>query len=79
MKKIFLLAFMFFSFGIVNAQSALFEEENNVVSYMEGKTFYNSDNGMEIEYGYISSYNTYGIKVRNKNGVKFYFINVEVQ
>lgn len=70
--------FVLFSFGFINAQSSLFEEDNNVVNYMEGKTFYNSDNGLEIEYGYISSFNTYGIKVRNKNGARFYFINVEI-
>ena len=45
---------------------------------MDGKTFFNSDNGLEIEYGYISSYNTYGIKVLNKNGSRFYFINVNI-
>lgn len=50
----------------------------DVLSYMEGKTFFNSSSGLEIEYGYISSYNTYGIKVKNKNGGKFYFINVQI-
>ncbi len=72
------LAFMFLLYNAVNAQSSLFNEEGQVISYMDGKTFYNSDNGLEIEYGYISSYNTYGIKVKNKNGAKFYFINVNI-
>lgn len=69
-----LLLFNFKSF----AQSELFSDDGEVISYMEGKTFVNSENGLEISYGYISSYNTYGIHVRNKNGAKFYFINVEI-
>lgn len=68
---------MLCAFGFVNAQS-LFVEESNVITYMDGKSFYNSDNGLTIEYGYIPSYNTYGIKVKNKDGGRFYFINVEI-
>jgi hypothetical protein len=60
------------------AQSEPFTDESEVISYMDSKTFYNSDNGLEISYGYISIYNTYGIKVLNMNGAKFYFINVEI-
>jgi hypothetical protein len=80
MKKInqlFLLMFAFFSIN-AKAQTNLFTDESKVITYMDGKTFYNSENGLEIEYGYISSYNTYGIKVKNKNGNKFYFINVGI-
>ena len=77
MKKILILATMLCAFGFVNAQS-LFVEESNVITYMDGKSFYNSDNGLTIEYGYIPSYNTYGIKVKNKDGGRFYFINVEI-
>ena len=60
------------------SQSEPFTDDGEVISYMEGKSFYNSDNGLEISYGYISAYNTYGIHVLNKNGAKFYFINVEI-
>jgi hypothetical protein len=77
MKNLLILSTMLLAFGSANAQS-LFNEESNVISYMDGKSFYNSDNGLTIEYGYISSYNTYGIKVKNKDGGKFYFINVEI-
>jgi hypothetical protein len=77
MKNLLILATMLLMFGSAKAQS-LFNEESNVISYMDGKSFYNSDNGLTIEYGYISSYNTYGIKVKNKDGGKFYFINVEI-
>jgi len=77
MKKLLILVTLLLAFGSANAQS-LFNEESNVISYMDGKSFYNSDNGLTIEYGYIPSYNTYGIKVKNKDGGKFYFINVEI-
>ncbi len=78
MKYSLILISLLFSIGIGFSQSVLFEEESDVISYMEDKTFYNNDNGLEVEYGYISSYNTYGIKVKNKNDVQFYFINVEI-
>ena len=77
MKNLLILVTLLLTFGSAKAQS-LFNEESNVISYMDGKSFYNSDNGLTIEYGYISSYNTYGIKVKNKDGGKFYFINVEI-
>ena len=77
MKKLLILTIVLLTFGSAKAQS-LFNEESDVISYMDGKSFYNSDNGLTIEYGYISSYNTYGIKVKNKDGGKFYFINVEI-
>lgn len=69
---------MILTFGWTNAQTSLFNEEGNVIAYMEGKTFFNEDNGLEIEYGYIPSLNTLGIRVTNKNGGRFYFINVDI-
>ena len=78
MKKLLILATIMLSSELANAQSLLFNEESNVISYMDGKSFYNSENGLTIEYGYISSYNTYGIKVNKKDGGQFYFINVEI-
>ena len=77
MKNLLVLAIVLLTLGSAKAQS-LFNEESNVISYMDGKSFYNSDFGLTIEYGYISSYKTYGIKVTNKDGGKFYFINVEI-
>lgn len=74
---LFFSVFLFLT-HFLNAQNSIFNDESNVISYMDGKTFYNEDSGLELEYGYISSYNTYGIKVKNKNGVRFYFINVEI-
>lgn len=70
---------LFFSFTVgVNLFGQSFQDETSVIAYMEGKQFYNSDIGLNIAYGYISDYNTYGIKVKNKNGVEFYFINVKI-
>jgi hypothetical protein len=58
--------------------SQTFNDWGSVVGYMDGKTFYNSTMGMEISYGYISDYNTYGIIVKNKHGKKFHYINAEI-
>ena len=78
MRNLFILAITLLSFKFSTAQSVSFDDDGRVISYLDGKTFYNSDNGLEIKYGYISSYNTYGIKVSNKNGATFYFINVDI-
>ena len=78
MKKIILIFSFLFSFVQLKSQTSLFNEDSDVITFMDGKTFFNSDNGLEIEYGYISSYNSYGIKVLNKNGARFYFINVNI-
>jgi hypothetical protein len=79
MKNILLSSFILLMISFVNAQSDPFNNDGQVIQYLNGKTFYNSDNGLEIEYGYIPSYNTLGIKVNNKYGVKFYFINVNIK
>jgi hypothetical protein len=71
--------FFFFLLFLSGYNAQTFEDERSVISYMEGKSFYNSENGLQIEYGYISAYNTYGIKILNKNGAKFYSINVEIK
>ncbi len=77
MKHLLLIATVLISFFSAKAQSS-FDDESNVISYMDGKSFYNSGNGLTIKYGYISSYNTYGIIVTNKNAATFYFINVDI-
>ena len=63
---------------VSDAQSAYFESEGDVINYLDGKTFYNSDYGMHKEYGYISAFTSYGISVTNKNGAHFNFINVYI-
>ena len=74
---LFVIGVLFFTNGI-NAQTVYFESDVDVINYMDGKVFYNSNSGLNVEYGYISSYNTYGIKVTNKNDAIFYFINVGI-
>jgi hypothetical protein len=78
MKNLLILAIMLLSFGFAKSQSVYFESEIDVISYMEGKVFYDDERGMNIKYGYISSFGTYGITVTNKNNAVFYFINVNI-
>ena len=78
MKKLLIFSFLCLSTYLGTAQSLKFRDHGSVTSFMEGKVYYNSGTKLEIEYGYISSYNTYGIKVKNNYGDKFYFINVEI-
>ena len=78
MKKLLFFSFLFLSTYLGNAQNLKFRDQGSVTSFMEGKVYYNSGTKLEIEYGYISSYNTYGIKVKNNYGDRFYFINVEI-
>ena len=74
---LFVIGVLFFTNGI-NAQTVYFESDVDVINYMDGKVFYDSNSGLNVEYGYISSYHTYGIKVTNKNDAIFYFINVGI-
>jgi hypothetical protein len=79
MRSYILSFFTFLLFSITidsNAQS--FNDESDVMMYMEGKTFYSSESGLNISYGYISSMNTAGIKIVNKFGVSFFYINVDI-
>ncbi len=78
MKKLILLATVLLSFGAANAQST-FSDMTDVIKFMENKTYYNSDMETELEFGYISSYNTYGIKLKsNRSGRSMYFINCDI-
>ena len=79
MKQVFFITAIFLSIGIANAQST-FSEETDVISYMKDKTFVNYDMGIELEYGYISQYNTYGITLKNiKSGNKLYYFNCDIK
>ena len=68
MKKLFILLITFFVISNTYSQSSI---EN----YLEGKKYQNSSTGLIINYGYISSMNTYGITFTNGYGNKFYFMN----
>ncbi len=79
MKQIFFIAAIFFSIGIANAQTN-FSEETDVIEFMKDKTFVNYDMGIELEYGYISQYNTYGITLKAiKTGNKLYYFNCDIK
>ena len=80
MKK-YILLFSIFLIAIIklNAQSKPFSKEDDVRIFMQDKWFSNPDNGLKITYGYISSLNTYGIKIKNKHNAEFYYINVDIK
>jgi hypothetical protein len=74
----FMVALLILS-GVVRAQST-FSDITDVIKFMENKTYNNSDSGVDLEYGYISSFNTYGIKLTNsQTGNTLYFINCDVK
>jgi hypothetical protein len=78
MKKSILLAALSLSFCFSKAQST-FSDMTDVITFMENRTYYNSETDIELEFGYISSYNTYGIKLKSiKNSRTIYFINCDV-
>jgi hypothetical protein len=47
----------------------------SVDEFIEGKYFKNSQTGLRVKYGYISSLNTYGLTFKNSYGNEFYFMN----
>ena len=46
MKKIILIFSLLFSFVQLKSQTSLFNEYSDVITFMDGKTFFNSDNGL---------------------------------
>lgn len=68
MKKFLLLTITFISILSSFAQS-------DIEFYIEGRKYRNDATGMIIQYGNITSLNTMGLTLTNKNGVKFYFMN----
>jgi uncharacterized protein (TIGR02145 family) len=63
-------------FNYTNKQIS-FNEKSDVISYMEGKSF-DDGTGLTIEYGYISSLNTYGIIITNIHNTRFHYIDVDI-
>jgi hypothetical protein len=74
MKNLIVLLITFSSWGVFSQ----FSSETDVITYLDGKKFYNSEYGLTMEYGYLSEYNTYGIKLTNKYNAVFNFINVSI-
>lgn len=78
MKKSILIIILTLITNLSFSQTNIFEDDTDVISFMEGKTFYNSDNGLQIQYGYSSRYNTNCIMIQNDKGDKFYHVNVSI-
>jgi hypothetical protein len=51
--------------------------QSKIEMQVEGRKYKNAETGLVIVYGYISTLNTYGITITNKNGVKFHFMNCD--
>lgn len=78
-KHILLFSILLIASIKLNAQSKPFSIEDDVRIFMQDKWFSHPDNGLKITYGYISSLNTYGIKIKNKHNAEFYYINVDIK
>jgi len=61
-----------------NITSVYFTNEDVVLNYLRGKTFYNTEKGITVSYGNIPMYNTEGMKVFFKNGGRSYYINPHI-
>jgi hypothetical protein len=58
--------------------TANFTTEEEVIRYLRGKSFFNSDYNVTIRYGSIAMYNTEGLKTTNGKGGQSYFINLRI-
>ena len=70
-KILFTIAFTICLFQLATAQNY----SQSVDEFVEGKYFKNSQTGLRLKYGYISSLNTYGLTFKNSYGNEFYFMN----
>ena len=80
--RITIIIFAIHLFGIAafgQSTSNPFEDQGSFLSYFSGKVFSNSETGMTLSYGYISSFNTYGISLKTKKGTQVYFINCDIR
>jgi hypothetical protein len=50
----------------------------NIIQYLDGKNFADGS-GMTISYSYISSINTYGTTINNRQGAKFIYFNCGIK
>jgi hypothetical protein len=58
-----------------STNSSSYNRSQSVRDFVEGKYFRNSQTGLRVKYGYISSLNTYGITFVNSYENKFYYMN----
>ena len=64
--------------SIITYAQSPYNSDTEVIKYLDGKTFADGS-GMTISYGYISSINTYGITITNKQGNKFIYFNCDIK
>lgn len=77
MKLKILLLLIFFSTKLYS-QTTL-RDITDVISFMENKTFYSSEKNLDIKFGFINSYGTYGITLKSYvSGREMKFINIQV-
>ena len=74
MKKFYLLLICWFCFAQIGFGQTNFESESDVLNYLEGKTFYSTDQTVKVKIGYSSTLNSYGIIL---NGSTTHF-NLEI-
>ena len=60
MKKIYLLLICFLLFTNRGLGQTNFESESDVLTYLDGKTFYSTDQSVKVKIGYSSTLGTYG-------------------
>jgi hypothetical protein len=74
MKKFYALLICWFCFAQIGSAQTNFESESDVLAFLEGKTFYSTDQTVKVKIGYSSTLNTYGIIL---NGSTTHF-NLEI-
>jgi hypothetical protein len=74
MKKLYALLICCFCFAQIGFAQTNFESESDVLAFLEGKTFYSTDQTVKVKIGYSSTLNTYGIIL---NGSTTHF-NLEI-
>ena len=70
MKKIYLLLICFLLFTNRVFSQTNFESESDVLTYLDGKTFYSTDQSVKVKIGYSSTLGTYGFVL---NGTATHF------
>lgn len=73
-----ILIILFTLLSISTYAQSPYTSDTEAIQYLDGKTFADGS-GMKISYGYISTTNTYGITITNKQGNKFIYINCDIK
>jgi hypothetical protein len=77
-RLIFLQLFLLFSCQLI-AQTT-FNGLSDVISFMENKVYYNQETDIDLEFGQISSLNTFGITIKSNGTNRInYFINCDIR